>query len=275
MKPELLFYCGASLLEGPVWNRRLEKLLFVSIEQGIVYLFNPFCGEVSSFNLGSQVGCAVFESDNMILAAAYKGLCRINIHTGEKEVVTNLLEDKGIRYNDGTLDARGRFLVGTTGYNCLAEGKNFLYSWDGHKKSILLSGTTISNGVDFSPDGKYMYFVDTPTKKVGKYAYNVEDGTVRFERYVIEIQGEGVPDGICVEAGGDIWVAEWGGGRVSKWNAETGEKLDEILLPCKNVSSCCFGGKNGETMYITTAKHDDGTVSEPMAGGLFCMEYRG
>lgn len=272
-KPELVFYAGSTLLEGPCWNKDTREILCVSIEQKCIYSVNPKTGKIQTYVMDGQVGCIALEDKNCIIAAEYNGIYRINLISGEKEYITHLIADKRIRYNDGKLDAAGRFIVGTTGYNCLAENQNYLFSWNGIEKKVLISGTTISNGIDFSSDNKYLYFVDTPTKRVSRYFYDIGTGDARFDKDIICID-EGLPDGICVDVDDMLWVAQWGGYKVSKWNPYTGEKLTEIILPCKNVSSCCIGGEREEFLFVTTAKHDDGTKSEEFAGGLFKIQIR-
>lgn len=272
-KPELVFYMGSSLLEGPCWNSATEEILCVSIEQQCIYSVNSLTGSVKTYMMEGQVGCIALIDKEHILAAEYHGIYRINLKSGEKTFITQLNENDKLRYNDGKMDTRGRFLVGTTGYKCLAENQNFLYSWDGNERKALISGTTISNGIGFSTDDKYMYFVDTPTQKVSRYFYDINTGNAKFDKDIIHIE-EGIPDGICVDVDDMLWVAQWNGSKVSKWNPYTGEKLLEIELPCKNVTSCCIGGEKKEYLFVTTAKHDDGTESEELAGGLFKIRIR-
>ena len=274
LKPKLIFYTGSSLLEGPCWDQNRTGVLFVSIEQNCIYHFSLLTGIVKTFYVKGQVGCAVFENDDNILAAVYTGIYRININTGEEEFIAQLISSDRLRYNDGKLDAKGRFIVGTTGYKCYAEKQNFLYSWDGSSGKVLLENVSISNGIAFSLDNKYMYYVDTPTQKVSRFFYDLERGDIKFDADIINITDGSVPDGICTDIDDMLWVAQWGGSKVSKWNPYTGEKLMEIELPCKNVTSCCIGGEDNRCLFVTTAQHDDGTESEFCAGGLFEINLR-
>ncbi len=273
-KPKLIFFVDSTLLEGPCIHPSGKGILFVSIEQNCVYYLDFLTGIVKTYFMSGQVGCAVFEDDTHILVAEYSGIYRIDMGSGKKEFITHLIENCKLRYNDGKLDMAGRFLVGTTGYNCLAPNQNFLFSWDGKEKKILLERTTISNGIDFSLDNRYLYFVDTPTQKVTRYLYDIETGDIQFDRHIISFSDGSIPDGICRDKDDMLWVAQWGGYKVSKWNPHTGEKLMEIELPCQNVTSCCVGGEMNEWLFVTTAKHDDGTESEPLAGGLFKIKIR-
>ena len=119
----------------------------------------------------------------------------------------------------------------------------------------------------FSNSGDYLYFIDTPTKRISKYIYDKENGDVCFEKFVIEIEGNGFPDGLCVDQNDNIWVAEWGGSKVCLWNPQTGAKIRELNLPCTNVTSCCIGGRESEFLFVTTAENEN--KIEPLAGGLF------
>lgn len=268
---KLVFYAGSTLLEGPRWSKELNALLCVSIEQESIFLIDEESQSVKTYKTRGQVGFAVFKDKDTIIYAAYDGVYELDVKTGSEKFLFQANTDKTLRYNDGDWTPEGRLLLGTTGYKRFAEGENCLYSADPNGSNIkkIVENTSISNGIAFSPDRKFLYFIDTPTKKVGRYRYDANTGNCEFDKYVVEITGSGVPDGMCIDSAGNIYVAEWGGFRVCKWNPENGKCLKEYSLPVQNVSSCTIGGKDFDTLYVTTAMHDDGTDSELMAGGLF------
>lgn len=267
-KPELVFYAGSTLLEGPHWDAQNNLIYCVSIEDNMIYAIDPETGEVGTYLTEGPVGCAVLDQKGMILEAEKSGIFRIDPRTKEKQLMAKAHDDERMRYNDGKLDPKGRLLVGTMGYDETYEGESALYAIekDGTVRTVL-DGLTLANGMGWSPDGKTLYFIDTPTKKVGSYAYDAETGEAIFEKYVIEITDGSNPDGMCVDMEGMIWVAQYGGEKVCRWDPESGGKLEEIRMPVKNVTSCCLGGENLEYLYITTAK--DGETQEALAGGLF------
>lgn len=273
-QPELFFYGGSSLLEGPCMSPSQKSILCVSIEQSCIYLIDLSTRAVRTYQTHGQVGCAVFEDEGHILVAAHEGIYRLHVATGDQIFIKQFNENPSLRYNDGKRDQAGRFLVGTTGYQRYAENENCLYSWDGKRERVLLKNITISNGLGFSLDNRFMYFIDTPTRRVDRYHYDILSGDAVFDQSVIYIEDGSMPDGMCVDAEDMIWVAQWGGYKVCRWNPYTGEKLCEVMLPCKNVTSCCIGGDKGEWLFVTTAMHDDGTKSEEMAGGLFRVRIR-
>lgn len=272
-KPQLVFYSGATLLEGPCWNKKTKEIVCVSIEQKCIYCMNLQNGSIRTFETEGQVGCVAIENEEYMLVAEYGGIYRLHIKTGKRQFLVQLNAKPMLRYNDGILDSAGRFLVGTTGYNCLAEKQNALFSWDGKCVRTLVDDVTISNGIAFSEDDKYMFYVDSPTRKVARYCYDIDSGNVSFDKNIINIDDEGMPDGICIDDN-TLWIAHWGGGKVSRWNISNGQKIMEIPFPCKNVSSCCLGGEDNEYLFVTTARHDDGTKSEDLAGGLFRIKIK-
>jgi sugar lactone lactonase YvrE len=260
------------LLEGPCWDPIEQVIYCVSIEQSLIYRITPKFGEVTSFPTNGHVGCVVVDKEGMLISGEKGGIYKINPTTGKRSFIAQFEEDILMRYNDGKLDPKGRFIIGTKGYLEDLPGKGKLFSYDGHTVRTLITEATICNGIGFSLKGDKMYFIDTSTKKVACFHYNLTTGEADFDRYIIEIPGKGWPDGMCVDIDDNIWVAEWGGGKVCKWNPKTGEKMQEIILPCINVTSCCLVGEELDYLYITTAKNE--AKNESLAGGLFRIKIR-
>ena len=121
-----------------------------------------------------------------------------------------------------------------------------------------------------------MYYNDTPTGTIQAFDYDDETGNITKRRVAVKIpNGIGAPDGMTIDAEGNLWVALWGGGIVGKFNPLTGELLQKIKLPAPNVSSCAFGGKNLDVLYITTARqwmNEEQLKKFPLSGGLFSVK---
>ncbi len=268
MNQSLVFHSNSELLEGPVFDQENNHLYFVSILDCLVYCFNPKTKEISSVKLDSPVGCVFIIGPKRVMAASKNGFFEIDFNDLSKEFSFQIGIENFVRYNDGIKDSNGRFIVGTMGYPDVIKNIGKVYSYcDGECKTII-EKTTISNGLAFSLDNKFLYFIDTPTKKVAKYSYDLNSGEVIFDSYPIEFKDKGSPDGMCIDKNGMLWIAEWGGGCISKWNPLTGKKIDEIKLPCINVTSCCFD--NNSNLYVTTAKDD--TEDDFFGGGLYYLE---
>lgn len=271
LRPELVYYAGNQLLEGPLWDDENNLLYFVSIEDHIIYSLNEETTEIESYPTSGPVGAAVLNGEGQILAAEKEGIYSIDIETKERTFLLQPNADERLRYNDGKMDPRGRFLIGTMGYEETIEGAASLYALErnGDYKQII-SDLTLSNGLGWSEDGGTFYHIDTPTNQVDKYDYDLESAEVSNKETIVEIPGDGSPDGMCVDLDGNIWVAEFGGKRICKWDVETGEQLIEIPMPVSNITSSCIGGPYKNYLYITTAKEE----GEPLSGGLFKVKIR-
>jgi sugar lactone lactonase YvrE len=270
MTPFLIFHSDSELLEGPVFDLKNNYLYFVSILDCLVYCYNPVSKEILSVKLDSPVSCIYFKKRKVILVSSKNGFFEIDFNTLEKKFVFQIDIDNLVRYNDGIQDSIGRIIIGTMGYPEIKANLGQVFSYHKGECKTIIPNTTISNGLAFSLNNEFLYFIDTPTKKVAKYAYDIETGEVAFKSYVIEFKEEPSPDGMCIDENGMLWIAEWGGGCISKWNPVNGIKLDEIKLPCSNVTSCCFD--NESNLYITTAKED--SKKNISAGGLFYVELK-
>ena len=125
----------------------------------------------------------------------------------------------------------------------------------------------------WSPDHKWFYFIDTAEYVVYRYAYDVETGDISNKEVLFEIpKSYGGADGMCIDAEGMLWIAHWGGSCVRRWDPTSAEVIEIVEVNAPHVTSCCFGGKNLNTLYITTAR--SGMTKEqlknaPLSGGLF------
>lgn len=268
---ELVFFNGAELLEGPCWDKDTECLYFVSIKADTVFCFDTNTGRIASIETDGPVGCAALRN-GMLLTAEKSGIYERNLETGAKRFIAHVYNDNVYRYNDGKLDPMGRFFVGTIGDTCRMNGECALYRIDGENDfKLMVGGTTVSNGLGWTADGKQMFFIDTPTKEILKYDYDLATGEMSNKTVAVVIE-DGSPDGMCVDIDDTLWVAHWGGGKVSHWDIKKGKRIGEIPLPVTNVSSCCVGGKDNDTLFITTAVNSQS--QEPLAGGLFKVKIR-
>lgn len=269
-QPELVFYAGSNLLEGPVWDEVNSRLYFVSIPDEVIYRVDPKTKEIKTYKTDGSVGAVAIDDDGILLSAEKGGLVKINPDTGERSRWLHPNTDERMRYNDGKLDPTGRFLIGTMGADEVIDGAASLYSVKGDTYKELLSDLSIANGLGWSEDGQTFYHIDTPTKKVKRFDYDLETGNISNGRECIEIIGDGNPDGMCVDSDDMLWIAEFGGGKVCKWNPDNDEKIEEIKMPVSNATSCCIGGRGKDMLYITTAKED----GEELSGGLFEVRIR-
>jgi sugar lactone lactonase YvrE len=277
LRAELVLDAKAMLGEGSLWHPKENRLYWVDIEGKALHIYDPATNEDKQFPVGARVGTVVPVEGGGALVALQTGIHKIDTKTGQLSFVNNPSPDTvNIRFNDGKCDPAGRFWVGTMAMDNRKKGA-MLYRID-KDKSIhqMLDSVTISNGIVWTADKKTMYYNDTPTGTVQGFDYNDKTGEITNRRVVIRIpRGGGGPDGMTIDADGNLWVALWGSGTVGKFDPRTGELLQKVIVPAQNVSSCAFGGKNLDILFITTARAwvNDAKLKEfPLSGGLFSVK---
>jgi sugar lactone lactonase YvrE len=276
LKANLLLDAHASLGEGAIWNQEEEILYWVDIEQGILKLFNPSTRLEEDYNLGKRVGTVVPYKKREVIVALEDGVYHYNLDQDSLTYITNPESNKpDNRFNDGKCDPAGRFWFGSM--SLVGKRRNsalYCLDLDGQVRKMVDS-VTISNGIVWSLDHTKMYYIDTPTRVVKEYRYDNNTGNIQFIRNaVIFPQGIGSPDGMTIDENGMLWIAHWGGSCVGCWNPENGELVIKIEVPVLNVTSCAFGGKNLEELFITTAStgiREKELIKYPNRGGLFVV----
>jgi sugar lactone lactonase YvrE len=273
---ELVRDARAELAEGPVWDSVRHVLWWVDINAGRVHRFDPTAGSDRFVEVGVPVGCVALADDGALAVASSKALLRFDPETGAMETVATF--DPGpvpSRCNDGKCDPLGRFWVGRLALD-RTRGAGTLNRLDGSGFATIFRGLTIPNGLDWSVDGRRMYFVESIERTIWVYDYDLATGTLGDRRSFARLDGAGlpesaVPDGLAVDADDYVWVAVWGGGCVLRL-APDGTPISRIDVPVTRVSSCTFGGDDLTELFITTAWEDatpDELTAQPTAGGIY------
>jgi sugar lactone lactonase YvrE len=272
--PELVLDAQANLGEGPAWETHSGCLYWVDIHAGHLHIFNPQEGTDRLIDVGEFLGCAAPRSAGGLVLGLRSGFTTLDLSTGK---LTRLVNPEpnlpGNRFNDGKCDPAGRFLAGTLNdTEVKACGSLYSLAPDGAVKT-LVTGTLTSNGLAWSPDQHTLYYIDTPTLIVMAYDYDPATGEIANPRPVVSVPPElGLPDGMTSDVDGMLWVALWGGAKLTRWDPATGSLVAEIPLPALNVSSCAFGGPDLTDIYVTTAREGmspEQLAKYPLSGGLF------
>lgn len=271
---ELVIDNKSDLGEGSIWNWKTGELIWINITGKILNFYNPKTENNKEMFTGQMIGTVVPAESGQVIVALKNGIYSLDPLTGTKKLIVDPEKDlPDNRFNDGKCDPAGRFWAGTMSISG-KKGVGALYRLDPdssiHK---MIENVSISNGIVWSPDATKMYYIDTPTQKVMAYDYDNETGEISNPKVAVNVSPEmGSPDGMTIDADGNIWVALWGGSAVGCWNPETGKLLKKVEVPAKNVTSCAFGDDDLETLYITTAQQntsDEELQKFPHAGGVF------
>jgi sugar lactone lactonase YvrE len=262
---------GAELGEGPLWQAAENAVYFVDVKGRRIHRLSVATGEQQTWQAPDQPGFIAPLGDAAFVCGLPGGLYRFDATTAQLSKLVDVEPHlPGNRLNDGFVDARGRLWFGSMD-DAEQAPSGTLYRVNESGAAIAQDDDyVITNGPAMSPDGRTLYHNDTTRRVV--YAFDVaDDGTLSGKRIFAAISGDGHPDGMAVDAEGFLWVALFGGWRIERYSP-AGELVDQVPLPCANVTKLAFGGDDLQTVYVSTAWKGLTAVErqhQPQAGGLF------
>lgn len=265
----------AELGEGARWDDRRGELLRVDIVAGRVFRERVAADgaheRVREYAVPGTVGAiAPIAGGQGWLLASGRGFSHL-LPDGTHRRVVDVAPPRS-RMNDAACDALGRCWAGSLADDHHAGGGAFYRLERDGTVDVVLEGLTIPNGMGWSPDGRTMYLIDSVPGVVLAFDFDLERGTLADRRVLIEIDDADVaPDGMTVDASGDLWIAIYNGGQVRRYSPE-GELRDRHEVPARQVTSCAFGGDGMSTLYVTTATENwsaEERLAEPAAGLVY------
>ncbi len=271
---ELVLDAHARVGESPVWDDASGTLVWVDIMSYAVHRFEPATSQDHAIDVGQPVGAAALRRNgNGLVLALRDGFGLLDESSGQVRLIAAVEADVPTnRMNDGKCDPGGRFWAGTMAFE-MTPGEAALYRLDSDfSVSKVLTGVTLSNGLDWSPDSRHMYYIDSTTQGVDVFDFEPADGSLGERRRLITISpSEGLPDGMTVDAEGGLWIALHGSGSIRRYTPDG--RVDRVVrVPVAMVTCCAFGGPDLTDLYITTMSlgmSAEGRRAQPLAGGLF------
>jgi sugar lactone lactonase YvrE len=252
--------------EGPVWSGRWGGLRWVDMFAGDV-LSLAGDGGIERRHVGTIAAVLRPRRQGGAVIGVERGFA-LEEADGTLGRLDELWSDTQVRMNEGGCDPDGRFYCGSMAYDH-RPGAGALYRLDRDGSvRVVLGSVTVSNGLEWSPDGSRAYYNDTPTQRTDVFDYDRESG-LTDRRPFAEIPPEvGGPDGLTVDEEGGVWVALYGGGAVRRYTPEG--VLDGVIeVPARQVTACTFGGPDLDQLYITTSREGLEPDEDPLAGSLF------
>lgn len=284
MSVETVIECATPTIgEGPHWDDTTQCLLLVDINDGIIYRWDSKTGKHETHKFDQTVSFIVPCRKGGYLIGLGQTVSHFDWDSKKITTLATVDEGKETRFNDAKCDASGRLWCGTMGHEVvpahpkLHQGSLYSFELDGtvrkHKENI-----SISNGLAWSADNRTMYYIDSVPRKVWAYDFDLTTGTMSNERVAVDFGGEdtmgtlGYPDGMTIDTEGKLWVACFSVGKVIRFDPATGKELTSVKFPARRTTSCCWGGKNFDEMFVTCARYamtEEEKAATPLAGSVF------
>lgn len=243
---------ACTLGEGPLWHPERQQLFWFDILGKT--LLTQRDGKAHFWKFDECVSAAGWIDADTLLIASETGLWQFDLTRGERSLIAPLEADQPLtRSNDGRADPWGGFWIGTMGFNAEPEMGAIYRLYKGELRE-LFGDITISNSIAFSPDRRFAYYTDTPTRQIMKVPLNSSDGwpAGNPEVFVDLNQGKRNPDGSVVDSEGCLWNAQWGAGQVARY-ASDGTLMGTYDVPAAQATCPAFGGPDLETVFVTSA----------------------
>ena len=268
---EILSEAPCIVGESPVWIPERRELAMCDVHGRRVRRITWDTGAARDFVMREQVGAVATDgTDGNLLVFAGKSVMRLS-PDGSCETLAANLSVAGLRFNDVKRGPDGRIWGGT--YSCDKTAAFYRLGKDWSVDEPLISGVGNSNGIAWDAERRFVYHVDTPRGTVTRYRYEIDTAVLLEAKVVREFaESEGLPDGMCADAEGRLWVAMWGAGKVVCIDPDTGTDIDAVSLPVSQPACSTFAGDDLETLVVTTAAHGINLREEPLAGMTFRVD---
>lgn len=266
----------SQLGEGPLWHPGEQALYWVDIVEATLHRLDVRTGEHRSWLMPTEIGCIGLRAKGGLVAALKYGFASIELPSGKVSYINEpITEQDGVMFNDGKCDRRGRFWAGTKDIK-ESDPKGAVYRLDSNGKSHkMIERFTVTNGFGWNLDNTLLYVCDSPARKIYCYDFDQATGEITNQRPFATVpEDAGYPDGLTVDSKGYLWSAHWDGWRITRYDPEG--NIDQVIpMPVQRPTSCCFGGSDLSTLYVTSARvrlSEAELAKGPLAGSLFAID---
>jgi len=283
----------ATLGEGPTWDAAKSRLIWIDILGSRVNTYDPSTGRRTVMATEQHVGAAKPRATGGLVLNLRDGVALYDDGEGSEVTPAPAIDavpapapppgsfrwlhhdpTPGRRANDAAVAPDGSLWAGTMRYDEAAGGGTLSRLTGDGEVTTVLDDVAVSNGTGWSPDGRLMYYIDSPTRRVDVFDVSADGQSVTNRRQLALIEeGAGFPDGLTVDADGCVWVALWDGGAVRRYTP-SGTLDRTITLPTVRPTACAFGGPNLTDLYITTARVGL-SAPHPLSGSLLVVPGAG
>jgi sugar lactone lactonase YvrE len=275
LQPRCVLNCNSHLGETPVWDDRAGVLWWIDIYKPTLNRFDPKSGHNTEISLDQDIHAIATRRVGGIVGSFQHGIGFVDPDDGNVTMLADPIGSAPAKFNDGKCDRNGRFWTGSMS-NDWVTPIGCLFRMDADLSVRTMdTGFKLSNGMGWSPNDRIMYFTDFGQSTIFAYDYEAASGAITNRRpFIVIPETEGKPDGMTVDAEGNLWVALWDGWGIAQFDS-AGRRIRQISMPIQRPTSCSFGGEGLATLYVTSAwmqLNGSERAVQPLAGDLFAIE---
>ena len=273
-EPQPLFDYTGHLPECPTWSASEQALYWTDILQCEIHRYHPESGEHRVLQFPEEVGCfALREQGGFIVALRNAIWLTDECGLLQQKVCDNPSNPRLARFNDGGTDRDGRFYAGTFWGPGDYNGALLVRVDSTLTPKVIQCDIHGANGLAFSDDRQWMYTSDTPNRTIYRTPLDTQGEPGLRETFRTFSPEDGMPDGAAMDVEGCYWTAMFDGWRIARFSPQ-GEQLEEYRLPVRCPTMVCFGGKEMQTLFITTTRENMDTQEVqqyPLSGAIFTL----
>lgn len=264
-------YTGIVFPEGPRW--RDGNLWFSDCHDGKVLRIAPDGKMLESFDVpGNPSGLGWLPGGDMLIVSI-DDLCIYRRRPDKSHTRhADLSGYHRFHSNDMVVDAAGNAYVGEVGFRSGEEAQrttNVLLVRPDGSVDIAVSEVLTPNGSVITPDGKKFILAESMMKRLTSYTI-ADDGTLIDPQLFAQLGPDHVPDGICLDEAGCIWMASPRTASVLRV-APTGEVIDELRLESGRAYACMLGGEDRRDLFICVSTGHDPALTRTVRGGAIAV----
>ncbi|KAH0624656.1 hypothetical protein JD844_032329 [Phrynosoma platyrhinos] len=281
VKVECVIQENCKIGESPLWEEKENSLLFVDISGKKVYRWNSLTKDLQSISVADTVSSIALRKSGDYIITLGTQFAALDWKKKSVTIINHVDKDKpNNRFNDGKVDPAGRLFAGTMAEEIrpavLERHQGSLYTlFPDHSVVKHFDKVSISNGLDWSLDHRTFFYIDSLSYSVDAFDYDLQTGKISNRRNMYKMEKEdSIPDGMCIDTEGKLWVACYDGGRPKKVPGFIliGKRIQTVKLPVDKTTSCGFGGKDYSELYVTSGRggmDEAMLLQQPQAGSIF------
>ena len=247
---------GLCFAEGPRW--RNGKLYFSDMHANTVYTVDGTGSLETVVRLNDDQPSGLgWLPDGRLLIVSMTERKLLVFDKTSLSVMADLSNLASCHCNDMVTDALGRSYVGNFGFDLHAsetfkKAEIILVEPDGNCR-IVAKELAFPNGTVITPDERTLIVAESMAASLTAFDIN-PDGSLSNRRLWAKLD-KAVPDGICLDSAGGIWVASPSSNEALR--VEEGGKVTDRVAVATSAFACMLGGEHGKTLHILTSRNSD------------------